>query len=68
MLLRAPRDISGVEKCSGSFLRWGSRTFLMGSVLLWWGTVGKGCIPREQGSPVLTWDQSCVVDSLRGGT
>lgn len=40
----------------------------MGSVLLWWGTVGKGCIPREQGSPVLTWDQSCVVDSLRGGT
>lgn len=54
-------------KWGGTFLRWGSGTFLLGSGLLLLGMGKKGCMPGEQGSPMLAWDQSCAMESLCGG-
>lgn len=55
------------RKCSRSFLKWGSSSSLMGLGLLILGMEEMGCIPREWGSSVPTWDQSCAVDCLHGG-
>lgn len=55
------------EKWGQSFLRWGSGTLVLGSGLLLLGMEKKGCIPKEWGSPVLLWDQSCAMNSLHGG-